>query len=362
MNDTEAPKRPRVRDSRLDIARGLAIAGVVIVHVYRGLYGAGMVDQSTTYLVDRLVGFWCLVVFAFVGGTLVPRGVRSRGVSVYVRDRVSRFFAVYVVWALLQGSVQLLAADSVNVPTSPLSIFAVWRPPGQLWYLTFLILVTAVFVPLQPWRRGRAPWVLSVAAVISIVFWGYDGGYVGTQGLALVVFFVAGTVCGAERVLAVLDRFKPAVAGVVGALALAAVTALGVLTVATPPTFDPEGRTVMTVAIAVVVTVVSSAAILLIGHSLRAVSLLALVGQRSLDIYLAHVIMAAGTRIVLGQFGVTSLWIYVPAGFLMGMVGSLIAGSVARRIKLGWVFDGPSWLSRLATARYLNRPRSSSPD
>ena len=356
MTHTASPKPPRVRDSRLDIARGLSIAGVVIVHVYRGLNGAGMVEYSTTILVDRLVGFWCLVVFAFVGGTLVPRGVRGRGVASYVRDRVARFAVVYVIWALLQGSVQLLAADSVNVPPSPLSVLALWHPPGQLWYLTFLILVTLVFVPLEPWRGRRAPWVLAVAAVISVVFWGFDGGYIGTQGLGLVVFFVAGMVIGAERVTAALDRFNPVVAGVLGIVVLAVATAVGILTSATPPTFDPEGRTVVTVVVAIGVTLSTSAAVLLIGHALRSVALLAMLGRRSLDIYLAHVILAAGTRIVLVQFGVTSLWVIAPAGFAMGMVGSLIMADLARRMKLGWVFDGPSWLSARPAAPQVTEP------
>ena len=362
MTHTASPKPPRVRDSRLDIARGLSIAGVVIVHVYRGLNGAGMADQSTTILVDRLVGFWCLVVFAFVGGTLVPRGVRSRGVASYVRDRVARFSVVYVIWALLQGSVQLLAADSVNVAPSPLSVLALWRPPGQLWYLTFLVLVTLIFVPLEPWRRRRGPWVLAVAVVISVVFWGVDGGYIGTQGLGLVVFFVGGMIIGAERVTAVLDRFNPVVAGVLGVVVLAVVTAVAILTLAPPPTFDFDGRTVVTVVVGIGVTLATSAAVLLIAHALRSVSVLAMFGRRSLDIYLAHVILAAGTRIVLVQFGVTSLWVIAPAGFAMGMVGSLLVADLARRMKLGWVFDGPSWLSGQSATRRVTEPPRSAPN
>lgn len=353
--------RSTVRDSRLDVARGIAIAGVVIVHVYRGLYGADMVEQSTTLLVDRLMGFWCLSVFAFVGGTLVPRGVRSRGVASYVRDRTTRFFVVYVTWAILQGGVQLLATDAVNVPTSPIAILSIWRPPGQLWYLPFLILMTLVFVPLQPWRERRALWIVCVAAAVSIAFWGYDGGYVGTQGLGLVVFFVGGMAVGAHRMTAVLDRFAPAVAGTVGILLLVVSSLLAVVTFATPPTFDPEGRTLASVAIAVPVALVSSAAVLLIGHGLRRASFLALLGRRSLDIYLAHVIIAAGTRIVLTQLGVTSLWVFVIAGFAMGMVGSLIVGSAARRMKLGWVFDGPSWLNRTPAASRTKPPPQGPP-
>lgn len=348
MTQSDTTRTPTVRDSRLDVARGVAILGVVIVHVYRGLYGAGKVSEGTTFWVDDLTGFWCLCVFAFVGGTFVPRGVRKRGVASYVRDRVPRFAVIYLIWTLLQGGIQLLAADSANTAITPLTVLSVWRPIGHLWYLPFLILVTVLVVPLQPWLRSRSAWVLGAAFVVSVVFWGYDGGYIGTQGLGLLVFFVAGMVMGAERVTAVLDRFNVVVAGVVGLAVLIASSVIAAIIDATAPTFDHTGRTVTSVAIGVVLAVISSGALVLAGHGLRSASPLAFLGRRSLDIYLAHVIMAAGTRIVLVHLGVTALWVFVVVGFLMAVVGSLIAGTVARRIKLGWIFDGPAWFSSAA--------------
>ncbi|MEW5808585.1 MAG: acyltransferase [Actinomycetota bacterium] len=348
---TNSTRTATVRDSRLDVARGVAILGVVIVHVYRGLYGAGRVDEGTTFWVDNLTGFWCLSVFAFVGGTFVPRGVRKRGVASYVRDRVPRFAVIYCIWTALQGGIQLLAADSANVPVTPLTVLSLWRPIGHLWYLPFLILVTVVVVPLKPWLRPRGAWVLGAAFVVSVLFWGYDGGYIGTQGLALLVFFVGGMVLGADRVTATLDRFNVVVAAVIGVAVLVASSLLATALDATAPTFDHGGRTVATVAIGVVIAFISSAALVLAGHGLRSASLLAFLGRRSLDIYLAHVIIAAGTRIVLTHLGVTALWIFVVAGFLMAVVGSLIAGSLARRIKLGWIFDGPAWFGTAAPVR-----------
>src|SRR6185312_2954934 len=107
----------------------------------------------------------------------------------YVRDRVTRFFVIYAIWTALQGGVQLIASSAVNTQTSVGAMLSLWRPLGQLWYLPFLIVVTLVFVPMQPWIGRRAPWILGIAAMISVAFWGYDGGYVGMQGLGLVVFF-----------------------------------------------------------------------------------------------------------------------------------------------------------------------------
>ncbi len=333
------------RDSRLDVARGLAIVAIVLVHVCRGLYSAGLLDLWVTATVDRVVGTWCLCVFAFVGGTFVPQGVRRRGTRAYLRDRVPRFFVIYVTWTLLQGGVMLLAASLVNVPTSVSALFMWWRPTSQLWYLPFLIMVTLVFVPMKPWEGRRGRWILGLAAVVSVLFWGYDGGYVGTQGLGLVVFFVAGLVIGGERVKQALDRFGPASAA---AISIALLTISSIVVVATDGTVATvfwQDRTLWTVAVGFVFSIVASAAVLLFGQATRAVSVLAMLGRRSLDIYLAHIIMAAGTRIVLVQVGVTSTWVLAVCGLVVGVFGSVAAATLLRRIGFSWLFDGPAWLT-----------------
>lgn len=353
------PSTSTVRDTRLDVARGIAIAGVVIVHVYRGLYAAGMIDLSTTVMVDRLVTPWCLSVFVFVSGTLVPRGVHRRGIPSYVRDRVARLGVVFVIWTLLQGGAQLLASQAVNTPTSPLAVLSLWRPLGQLWYLPFLMLATIVFIPLQPWIRQRAPWILTATAIISVVFWGYDGGYIGTQGLGLLFFFIAGMAIGTERLLSMLDRITPAVGAVVGISVTVLGSVAAVLTDATSSTVFWAERTVTTTAVGIVLALLTSAAMILVGHGLRGASWLAFLGRRSLDIYLAHIVMASGTRIVLSQLGVTSIWVFVVVGTAVGVLGSVLAGTVARKIRLGWVFDGPSWITGTAKTPKQEAPRRS---
>lgn len=347
MSDiTKVLERSVGRDPRIDVARGLAIVGIVLVHVFRGLHSAGVVDYDLTATVDRLVGLWCLSVFAFVGGTFVPRGVRQRGVRDYLWDRVARFFVIYVMWTLLQGGVMLVAASAVNTPTTVAALFTWWRPTGQLWYLPFLIVVTVVFVPMKAWNGRRGPWILALAAVFSIAFWGYDGGYVGTQGLGLVIFFVAGMVLGGGRVKRALDHFRPVYAAAISLIILSVASFVAVLTDATLPTAFWVDRTVFTVLVGFVLSLLACGAAILLGQAARGVSLVAILGRRSLDIYLAHIIMASGARIVLLHIGITSTWIVVTLCLLAGVFGSLAVATWLRRLGCGWLFDGPAWLTK----------------
>lgn len=339
--------KPTTRDQRLDVARGAAIIAIVLVHVTRGLQSAGQLSVVAQDMTTRAVGIWCLTVFAFVGGTFVPRAVEKMGLGAYLRDRTARFVTVYLIWMVLQGALKWLAGGEVNHRTSVGHLLQFWRPDGQLWYLPFLILVTVIFVPLKPWLASRAPVVLGLATVISVAFWGYDGGYIGTQGLGLVVFFVAGMVFGTAKVQAVLDRFTVTQAAAISVPILCVSAVLFIRADAVVATDFWNDRTPARVAIGFVVTVIGSAAILLFGQAARSSSLLALCGRRSLDIYLAHIIMAAGTRIMLLKLGVHQIWLIVPLTVLIGVGGSLAMGTVCRRIGLGWVFDGPSWHTKL---------------
>lgn len=347
---------PRQRDSSVDVARGLAIIGVVFAHVERGLRAAHLGNGAWIIAVDLVLDLYVFGVFVFLGGVFVPKSVSKRSVRTYVTERVFQFSVVYLIWTALQGSVLLLAARMVNNPGSISSVLKVWAPTGQLWYLPFLVIVTLIFVPLRPWLPERAPWILGFAALLSIAFWGLDGGVIGTQGLGVIVFFVAGMCVGVDRLQSVL-RSIPSAAAWVGGLGVFAVgVVISLYVPLTGPTYGWEARTVSTVAVGVALTVVMSASVLVFARAARSWGFVALCGRRSLDIYLAHILLASGSRIILVKLGVHSLWLLIPICFAVGLFGSLVVSTALRRIGLAWVFDGPK-----LPARSRKRSRRSCP-
>ncbi len=344
------------RDASLDVARGLAIIGIVLTHVLRGLNAGHLLGNGAWIpTTDRVLCLWHLSIFAFVGGIFVSTSMRKRSMRTYLLERTSHFLSVYLLWTAVQGTIMLWAARVVNNPGSVRSLFRVWAPTGQLWYLPYLVLVTVVFVPLWRWRP--APWLIGVAAVLSVAFWGIDGGVVGAQGLGLVVFFVAGMFFGVDRLRSVLQSVPIVAAAVSGVVLFAVGAVIAVYGNPTPPTTGWAGRTVSSVALGVVLSVAMSAAVLLFARAARSWGFVALCGRRSLDIYLAHIILAAGCRILLVGLGVHSPVPLVAVGLTVGVVGSLVVATVLRRFGLAWVFDGPK-----LPARVLEGRRRSDPD
>jgi fucose 4-O-acetylase-like acetyltransferase len=330
------------RDASIDVARGVAIFGIVLTHVLRGLNAAHLLGHAAWFPeMDRVLCMYELSVFAFLSGTLVAKSLGKRSLGKYLQERTFQFLGIYVIWTLVQGSVQLLASHLINNPSSMGMLFRFWAPTGQLWYLPFLAIATLVFVPMRPWQSERAPWVLGVAAVISIALWGLDLGMIGTQGLGLIVFFVGGMILGVDRLRSGLRKIPSGAAGAGGLALFALGTFIAVVTHATPPTAGWVSRTVATVGAGVVLSVAMSAAVLLFARATRSWSILALCGRRSLDIFLAHIIMASGCRIVLVMLGVHSVVVLIAACFIAGVAGSLLLSTALRRVGLAWVFDGP---------------------
>jgi fucose 4-O-acetylase-like acetyltransferase len=80
----------------------------------------------------------------------------------------------------------------------------------------------------------------------------------------------------------------------------------------------------------------------LLGKASSGVGWLADIGQRTLPIYLAHVLCAAGARVVLQHLGVRDPLVLVSVCLVVGVGVPLIAATYAPRLHLGWLFDLPS--------------------
>lgn len=336
------------RDATIDYAKGIAIVAIVLGHVLRGLASSEIVDgESGAFLTaDRFLYMFHLSVFAFLAALFVSRAVERDGSLTYLRSRGATFLYLYVVWSLLQGAVKLLTGALVNTPTSLADILRLWVPEGQLWFLPWLIVMTTAVVVARPWgSRTRAVASLSVAAVVSFALWGISGPVAGTQGLGLTVFFFAGAICGAKRFIGAVQSVRMVVWGLACVASWAILVALVFFTDATPPTIEGDQRTALSVALGGIAScagVVGVIAISRLASVLGArVAWLAFIGQRTLEIFLAHIIAASGTRIILDVAGIENPTIHIVAGMIAGLVLPLGLWWACNRLRFPWLFESP---------------------
>lgn len=149
------------RDRSLDVARGLAIIGVVVGHALRGLFAAGLADPSQPVwaFMDRTLYLFHLPVFAFATGLLMPRSVERDGRAGYLRARLSLLLYLFLLWTLIEGTAEVLTSSVKNVPVTWVEVLSIWIPLGPLWFLPLLMLATVVVVVLAPWRGGGSAWL-----------------------------------------------------------------------------------------------------------------------------------------------------------------------------------------------------------
>lgn len=337
------------RDRSVDVARALAIIAIVLGHVERGLASALLMPFETAATLDRVLYLVHLSTFAYLSGLFVRRSVERDGPRQVVLRRTTLMVWLYLLWTVIQGSTRVAASSVSNTAITVGDVLRIWVPEGQLWFLPWLIAVTVVAVVTRPWRGGLPGGVvLAAAGVLAVVVWGFEPMYAFTLGWALLLPFLIGCVVTQPRHASLARRLVP----VAGAAVIGTVIWLwiGLATDATPPTSGGEARTVETVAMGMLGCAAGTVAVLAWAAVLsRSPSggVLSAVGRRSLEIFLAHIVVTAGTRIVLVKLEVTDMWMHVIAGTVLGLIVPIGVAIGAERLGWTWLFGLP------------RRPRSS---
>ena len=331
------------RDRSIDVAKGIAIIAIVLGHVLRGNAGADIVDGRGPLFDELDTALYAvhLPVFAFLSGLFVRRAVERDGRQTYLRSRLTLFAYLYVLWTVLQGAVKLVTGSLANSPLTARGLAeSLWLPDTQMWFLPFLALVTCASVVVPPWGdRTRLALGTLVALVVSGVAWGLNGAVAGSQGLGLAVFFWVGVVVGPEGVTRLRCRPK-------ALLAAGGAVFVGVLALSDPvvATSSHEPRSLATSGLGVIASVAGVVAVLCLGQVLDrgpVAGWLVFLGQCSLEIFLAHIIFTAATRITLEQVGVHSAAPHLLLGTLVGIAGPLALWWLGHRMGVPWLFSAP---------------------
>jgi fucose 4-O-acetylase-like acetyltransferase len=333
------------RDRTLDVAKGLAISAIVVSHVLRGLAGPDTLPrQSSTFLeIDDALYSFHVAVFALLAGMFLPAGVEKRGRLAYLRPRVILFTYLYVVWTVLEaGEKQLEAVVSGDPVDTAGFLQSFLTAYGQLWWLPFMVLASVAAVAVRPWASpSRAAASTAVVGLVALATWGWTGPWAFEEGLALLLFFWVGLLAGRERPARLTASRWTGWVAVLGLL-LGAVLLL--LTNPMPPSSWIGPRTTGGIALGVVTSSALCAAVLALAGLLSRTALvrpLALLGERSLELFLGHLLAITAARATLDALGVESLAAQLLAGTVAGLALPLGLWWAGRRAKLPWLFTSP---------------------
>lgn len=334
----------------LDAARGIGILLVVAGHAMGGLIDSPL-GEHAPWLRPAFFALYTfhMPLFFLAAGLFVDQRL-TRDARAFRDNLWGQLAWPYFLWSIIQFSLIYALGRLVNTPVErywPVIAALPWQPVSQFWFLHALFQMHLAALLLWRWLGPAAFLMLAFSlrplsmmlplpdivrlAGYQLPFYGL-GVVFGAAGLARAI---------ADRPAAVRLALLPLAAGLI-ALALAQVATLrpdvdlataraaGLANLAWSVPFVP-------VAFAGVAAVIALASL----ARGRVAATLAWLGQRSMAIFILHIMAVAGTRIIAIKLGLHAVPIILIASELAGLVGPLLVWSLldrwgwARRLGLG---------------------------
>lgn len=334
------------RNVSLDRIKGWAILVVVFVHIWRGLQGAGLlphVSQETYWAVSSSSTIWCMPAFFFVSGLLYGQVLEKRHGIVELAGKFDRIIYPYLIWSLVIGVVEVLSSGYRNGSSQLSSLWAVfWEPQGIFWFLyalfdSYLLTEFLVFFVGVRWAKFS----LIPIGIIFLLAWNPTRQlpFALPQLQLSFIYFAVG-------VLMPVTWFKVQESKL---LAIYSFLAALVILCVSSVWFGQVSSSIRSVSpnlTMVAISVVGLLALMSISLPASWANWLSLLGERSMDVYLLHLLIIAPLRVVLHRvLGVDNPIVYFAVGLPLGLIVPVLLSDFLRRIGLGALFEPPNLVS-----------------
>lgn len=327
-----------------DTAKGILILLVVFGHAWRAVYNNGILSNEVWYQrIDGWIYSFHMPAFFFLAGIFA---FKSAGCppGQFVIKKIQTIAYPYFVWSAIQTGLQILMTGSTT-HTLTIKDFLLIPvvPVMQFWFLYTLFLIFMVFLALKTFTESP----LFVWLVGLLVFVIFQLGYLPDLPMFVFVsqnfiYFATGVLCS-EYLLALEKRQMATVSLMIAMIVSGLFSVLDAfflhdciitesLVVWLKPLFALPG-----------VIMVAIAALLLSMYCRSLNTVFSLLGRRSLEIFVAHVIFLAGLRIgLLKIFHTNDLLAHLSGATIVGIAGPLVLVYVTERLQLRYIFTWSS--------------------
>ncbi|NMC48351.1 MAG: acyltransferase [Desulfovibrio sp.] len=335
---TDAPATPegvvpKPRFLAVDALRGYAILIVVVAHVIWGLRVAGAPIPDLFPRIYDWIYLYAAQLLFFVSGCLAGGSLRH-GRKALVISKVRGILYPYVVWSVLTWCLRALSPVKANAPAQLEQMLLLFLHPYDIyWFLYELFLFFMAYAALS--RAGN----MALAAVATVLFSLH--GFVSLP-LALNLFcahffyFALGAIVfpvlremvresSSRRLLLALAvaLFLMHAAGAREALDVYGVRPYDDVLAAAP----------------VLAALFGFFFFFVWCRQGRTARMFVFLGGYSMQIYVAHTIFTAGTRIALLRgLGLSDPWLHLAAGTVCGVLGPLILYGVLKKMRCDFLY------------------------
>ena len=338
----------------IDYARGICIILVCYRHCFDGLKSAGM-PVSDFHLLEILnVCFYSfrMPLFFIISGLFVSRSLQKKSLGDYTRGRFNVVFYPLLIWGALQITLQLMLKRYVNgnpSPTDYINLIIYPRNPSnsqQFWYLNALFFVGAFYAFFKVKLRFTV-WhqlVLSLLFYAVASYLGYNGisFYIFPDILHFYIYFCIGDIISSfifkkESTATLLSPLW---------LILSAITCIVLQALFTSVNLqhgDDNYINVYMPGLLLPISLSGCALMIQLSQLLQkknALKWLRVIGYHSLYIYLIHLMLIAGVRVMLvNVLGITYIPLIMLIGIFVGVTVPIVFYNLCIRLGGWWLFS-----------------------
>lgn len=278
--------------------------------------------------------------FFMISGVLMNLSMKKLGLKDYVRKRAQYILYPYLIWTVIQVSLQNLLPQFVNEKTgwsTYLSIIYNPREIEQFWYLHALFSIMVIYSVLKV-KLKIPPFIhLAIGLVLFLISqYTYKHGiilYFMWDVFANYIFFALGDLLSGY-LLNKENRNK--------------IASKKLLLINIPVCFalhyyyllNPEVQShpfILVIALSGIILMLNVSFLL---EKTPGLEFLKVLGANSLYIYLMHVMLMAGARVVMIRlFHIESIPFLLASTILLGLVVPILAHHILNKYGFWWLFD-----------------------
>lgn len=336
------------RELWIDYMKAIACLSVLTFHVIYGLQNAGLKCDFVLTNIKNICGFFQIPIFLFASGYLYGKKVWKQhencsGANIlgsvkeyfdFTGKKLINLGIPYVVFSAVYYFINVTFASSVNFTYTPKDLIGIYHTPlAQYWYLFASLLI---FLAIPVLERLFQNEILVLAFLITWKFinmffiseTNYD--YYFAQ---YACFFYLGTLYCRHYEAVSFKKTKPR-AWIFSSLLLIALYA--------SPYFFQWGQAFDVVILFLVVLFLFLLCVFFEKNAEKCrCKFLDVVSKYSFQIYLLHTMVTAAVRIVLVKMGITSAWIHVILGCLLGLGVTVFVSCICEKTLILNIFFAP---------------------
>ncbi len=294
----------------VDYLRGIAIILVVYRHALLGIEYSHIAVPAVLEKANMIFFSFRMPLFFILSGIFIRESMAKRSLYQLIGIKFENLFYPYLIWSFIQVSLQILLAGTTNANRSLIDYtFMIYNPRDldQFWYLPALFNTSVIYMLIIS-RWNPPKWVhLLLGLGLYLISPYFQEVSMMSDWMRFYIFFAFGDAVSEFFFRASTQRFLKSPWTLLGIAPIFIITQLYYL------------RHNIDAMEFLVIALVGCLSMFIVAFRLeiwKVFSFLRVIGYHSIYIYVMHVMVAAGTRIILTRF----LGIFNPVILLLSCI------------------------------------------